>query len=1223
MRELDEDIDDNEEFRGFQPEQAVDMPQEERAQGQEHRRRHNEHRFAHLLLKINEMDVHYAGHPPFPTPATPRGDANSQESDDGVYDRTVRADEPVGEDRGIVDFPIPVLDPAAQANQDLDATTADALFGRIEVTHFNQHRPQTRSRRVPLGFVEIRGILHLPILIGTDEFLANEPILFDAISALMDYSRMPERHSYRFMVTLHGRWNIQFADGGSMLLDHPGDERRWRLTYTDGRIHPRHHRLAGPDFERFQNWLTGSLNDYHDYNRNGPFLVEGVTVAIAQAGVTGGCRVFGVKTHHILGNGMFVYDPTSKNNNCIVLAINYGASIVKKDGKQYIAGMTIRNLRSIAGLDPNEEWPSTEECLRPLSNFFGVRIEVFTSDLNGEKMFVSAAGSAALPTVKLFNSCNHYYFIENEKFVSHKCYFCGSTWVKTHNCSVKKSNFVMRMNLGHTAQSGRFINPKKVERTPEGATPRFISIDFETGPMDNNAHIPFFIGAKDVNGNYWDFFGEECWERFFDRVVMEPECFCDVPWVAFNGRRFDFQILIRLMSTSRHKFEIVNILFKDGNILNCKVMLTVGEKKYKICFWDLISFIPMSLEKAIEAFGITNISKQVFPYLFIDSWERVRYVGPPPGDEYYVDKDKHRIPRYPEGYEWSTYLETKKYLKADVECLYELVKSFWTVINQYFDHINVFDYVTMPQLAYQCWKRTVEPFTVQEITSKEMDKFVRSGMYGGRVVLNWHEWQSEQYVDILMDKIDYEDVTDYAEDEDMNSMYTWVMTEESGCTYPLGIPRWWPIRNGQVELTELPKNAKWLARVTVTPNQDIKVALLQRRNKEGLICYDLKRRTGTYTSDELLFAMENGYVVNYWHRMVVWPASGFPMHVFVTQCNNLRQQAKAEKNDALNVAAKLAGNSTYGGLAKRASSTKTVPVTNEKQLHSFFEKHEWKDYIIVNNDLMFMQGDVLPKNKHKHARVEESQARPVQLGVWVTSHARVEFLKIQKKINPTLNDRDYMPLYCDTDSMHIHRRAVEKMRELGLLDSKRIGAFKNDIAEGCKVIRGRFPNPKTYTEEYILPDFNETRMVYSTIHGKGLPTRLLTTATFDDLFEQNQPTVFSFQSLWATSLLKNPTGTTQPMRHYNLTRTRTFGMTPYSRCKLEPDGTYSLYKIDEDVDPTLDELIQEETEADFRDDMNMINETDADDGAEAMEDNTFHAEEELGDEEPEDGEDLF
>ncbi len=123
-----------------------------------------------------------------------------------------------------------------------------------------------------------------------------------------------------------------------------------------------------------------------------------------------------------------------------------------------------------------------------------------------------------------------------------------------------------------------------------------------------------------------------------------------------------------------------------------------------------------------------------------------------------------------------------EYLKNDVLGTYELYKK----LNEPFKAFNlsILELFTLSQGEYKKIKGLQkESGILQERQNREVDKFFRKAIYGGRCEVFKREFISTEYKQIKQVKIKYDDITDYLLAPDVNSIYPYVMKNNE---YPIG-----------------------------------------------------------------------------------------------------------------------------------------------------------------------------------------------------------------------------------------------------------------------------------------------------------------------------------------------------------------------------------------------------------------------------------------------------
>ena len=865
---------------------------------------------------------------------------------------------------------------------------------------------------------------------------------------------------------------------------------------------------------------------------------------------------------------MFLEDRHAAANNCFF--VNLAAQLKErfKERCPALRADLFRLARVKAGLPPKCTIPMDKHIIACLCNamvskvFFPFLLEIY--DCNRQLLVSYTHGDPTKAHVespiRLLYHENHLRTIVHLDYVSKTCPNCGSRYKLTHGpCSAKRVQFYQQIR-----RDVNYVMPRKEKKLDEDLREApIVVLDFETMTLKTRHH-PYALGIMGNNGVYEEYYGLHACYHAFESIGEQPENFQGT-WVAHNGGRFDYHVLLRIFDELPELYRIKNICYATGRFISVDILFV--KWGISIRLWDSYNFVNFDLRKACKAFGLSTdgLDKGVFPYYFLDSEEKLEYEGEPPAPEFYTAKDRanRRVPQFPEGYVWSTKKETLTYLEKDVRSLHALVRRFEKIILEHFARENIFEYVTLAQLSYAMWTRTLEPFSIEATLDPSVQLFYRQALYGGRIILNRWKWRSAQLDDILEKKISWDQVTDYYVNMDVNGLYSAVMLE--GYVYPTGL-------GTEVDPPRRPDAPFYIAEVTVIPNKRLAHSLLPRR-EGGRLLWDHTPRTATYTSVDLEYALRFGYEVTTWHRVIEFHEGSEVFAPWISKCNTLKRKGEDSNNPALKNCGKLAANCTYGKTTQHERKDETAAIYTARDLASFFATHHWKDYIKMDT-FMFLIGE--SRDLKFQQEMRKSSARPIHLGAFVTAYARVHMYKILENIDPTLEKKDTYA-YMDTDSLHLHARYLPFLEQVPGLHNNRFGAMKNDLSPDAKIIAGNWISPKCYREVYILSDGS----VCDNLKAKGVPDWSISKEFFSKVEEDPHyvETVF-FQTLMGSALKPQDTREEVPLAFYNGERHRTLNKTPYAGGKREIDGSFSILcneypDAPSDLEMDLDELDDE------------------------------------------------
>lgn len=300
--------------------------------------------------------------------------------------------------------------------------------------------------------------------------------------------------------------------------------------------------------------------------------------------------------------------------------------------------------------------------------------------------------------------------------------------------------------------------------------------------------------------------------------------------------------------------------------------------------------------------------------------------------------------------------------------------------------------------------------------------------------------------------------------------------------------------------------------VDLTCPKQLSMPILPAKDKTGNIQWDLTDKTHqAYSIDELLEAIVLGYRVTRVHQAIVFEKR---LHLFQKHIStNYELKKKAKRGEAQRDISKNNMNHTYGKFGQEIIKT-NVSYHTHHQVNQELNNDEWLmqlvslqpiihnaslarhvkipptlyeafSSVVENQDTMTRMLDDMEVQEvlaFKVERVSEDLAptKPVYIALQTTANSHM----IMNRYLLGLCLIHQIPFaYTDTDSLVVHRRAVENMnvifpnvigKELGQLD---------DELEGGRVWAQFAIAPKFYCLAYMMPDGKS----YLKVRTKGFP----------------------------------------------------------------------------------------------------------------------------------------
>ena len=195
--------------------------------------------------------------------------------------------------------------------------------------------------------------------------------------------------------------------------------------------------------------------------------------------------------------------------------------------------------------------------------------------------------------------------LDPEKHVcGKKCSTCGVivNGEDTHNCYIQK--------------------PKKKDEE-ESQYSELLFFDYECTQEEKGIHKPNLCIIHNEAGDEWIFKGKNTNEEFCKWLFSKEHQGCIV--VAHNFQGYDGYFIQNFLNKNGVKYDII---LRGAKILSMTIPM------FNIKFIDSLNFIPMSLAKFPQTFGMEELCKGYFPHLF-NREEHEDYVGPIPSESFY------------------------------------------------------------------------------------------------------------------------------------------------------------------------------------------------------------------------------------------------------------------------------------------------------------------------------------------------------------------------------------------------------------------------------------------------------------------------------------------------------------------------------------------------------------------------------------------------------------
>jgi hypothetical protein len=271
------------------------------------------------------------------------------------------------------------------------------------------------------------------------------------------------------------------------------------------------------------------------------------------------------------------------------------------------------------------------------------------------------------------------------------------------------------------------------------------------------------------------------------------------------------------------------------------------------------------------------------------------------------------------------------------------------------------------------------------------------------------------------------------------------------------------------------ENWMGFAKVTITA-PDMYVPILPHKSDDGKLTFSCGRKTGTWTTVEINYALEHGYKINKIHSVRTYDkfikgmfadyvdmfvkikieASGLPkdwkgtpeeyqQHIYNT-CSVMIDLDKLEYNEGLRFIAKLCLNSLWGKFGQNLDVDEIVYIDNEVDYLKYFDKA--KRYELLNEKMVYMKigGKKRPSFKTSMC-----------VAAFTTANARI---RLHKLIIDVLAQGGKI-YYCDTDSLIFSGATIKTGNALGELSDELKGdTIVKYVSIGAKAYAYKTKNGK-------------------------------------------------------------------------------------------------------------------------------------------------------------------
>ncbi len=872
----------------------------------------------------------------------------------------------------------------------------------------------------------------------------------------------------------------------------------------------------------------------------------------------------------IVRGSLELYSPVGEHGDCFFYAINYGLKL--KYGREIHPQRMRKRINNFLS---SRNMPTIDEGM-PFNRIHDI-LDILECNIviynisNNTLVIVFETISNYDQSVELVLDEFHFYYllgsIDKSKKKTYFCAICKDTSTTPHlpvcpktqceNCGRYYAKMENHVEC-HQTFWNRIELEKRGKKLVYSSTKFYEDYNSENVifyDLETTSNTPLYTYQNQVayacgfalnNEPVRTFYGWSCIPMFIswlNTLGEEKERF----WlIGFNNGNFDNHLLIQ---------DLISKYINPKPIIHNTCIIGMEFENYKgavIKVIDEYRFLMKpggTLANLAKDFQLP-VQKGCFPYEFLNENHNIYYKGKIPDKNYWKelpeDYDENNI-------EWDLEKVCIDYLKKDVE----ITRQLWNILsNKIFDifHIQLRDFITLSQMSYSIWtsfnclniskhndttewympceKPTIQTYTPIVIPNRTLYDISVKACYGGRVI-NWkQQFKSSKYDDIVAGKIKFEELDeDYIFLADIVSHYPFAM---SNFPYPVGKHR--EVNEKEIRDMNTTVHRDWtklnmiigIYEVSMKPNPNLITPVVPRKEVRknpitGLtstteLIWDLKPRTGWYTSVDIQMCLESGYLITFL-RGVCWEQTGFIFKDYIDHCFEIKSEGQRTGNQALRSIGKLMGNSLYGKMFQKPCVNTVSIIRNSLDAARFMNTNvveDIYDYHWEEEDPE--SGDIIEKTAAIMSGVatdiEAKITKPSYLGSFILSYSRKTIHDYMNLIDPyrfsdPKKSLSYTPFYTDTDSMHIliTKEIMERLEPF--IDENRLGFIANDDKGGGKVIWAIYLAPKCYCYELLQPS-GEIKFVAKC---KGIPQKLLTKQAFLDRVSGNQNEhVFNFIS---------------------------------------------------------------------------------------------------------------
>lgn len=567
-------------------------------------------------------------------------------------------------------------------------------------------------------------------------------------------------------------------------------------------------------------------------------------------------------------------------------------------------------------------------------------------------------------------------------------------------------------------------------------------------------------------------------------------------FMAHNARRYDTHFIFRqliLMGQHRH----LRLLNKNG--------ILVLTYRSIVEFRDTLSYMPGSLASLCRDFRIP-VEKGLFPYSFLDTEEKLDYVGELPDAHYWnCSEEEYQQLQAVYGLEWNLRNYLRTYLHKDVLALALLFVHFSDTIGSQFqdkvgDPIQPIHFITLPSMSFNLLKLQISEEVSMEALSGETQIFIGEAIRGGRTEVIEHFIDLREHQSCL--HLEGQCSTTVSTQDnvgfylDFNSLYPSIMYLQE---FPYGSHRYLSSEEFPDTQSLLESPSTWEhcffmvdvscdqvdpitehipilpCRRTIGSDNVQKATAFRQPHSTGaqfategrstkLIFDLLPKKKAVYVGVELIYALQHGYSLDHIHSVLTFSHRGPILKPYVDHVMTIKKQQDYYKihepekfSNSARTIAKLMGNSVYGKFLQNNVHSTTGLVQSLEDLQKLVQStHSFP----LPNNFQFIANNTYEVELTPMQTIPLETKSPTYLGAIILAHAHVYLHRLIHDAQKMGNTICYM----DTDSIigFGPRHAYDQL--LATHGGLELGQVKDELA-GKRLVRALFTAAKSYIIE--------------------------------------------------------------------------------------------------------------------------------------------------------------